>query len=186
MRRSFLAVLLITSLGVIATPAQSEVVSADTKMSLVKTITGNISPKSVRSSGSGLVSAHNMMYRHSVTIYDANTFELVSTVPDSVQLSKYGYSKYSSIYKGSPVEGAYSPDGKYLYVTNYAMYGKGFNREGHDICSPASGYDTSFLYRVNLAKYEIDNVYPVGSVPKVVEVTPDNKFVLVSTGVLMI
>lgn len=180
MRRSFLAVLLITSLGVIATPAQSEVVSADTKMSLVKTITGNISPKSVRSSGSGLVSAHNMMYRHSVTIYDANTFELVSTVPDSVQLSKYGYSKYSSIYKGSPVEGAYSPDGKYLYVTNYAIYGKGFNREGHDICSPASGYDTSFLYRVNLAKYEIDNVYPVGSVPKVVEVTPDNKFVLVS------
>ena len=180
MRRSFLAVLLITSLGVIATPAQSEVVSADTKMSLVKTITGNISPKSVRSSGSGLVSAHNMMYRHSVTIYDANTFELVSTVPDSVQLSKYGYSKYSSIYKGSPVEGAYSPDGKYLYVTNYAMYGKGFNREGHDICSPASGYDTSFLYRVNLANYEIDNVYPVGSVPKVVEVTPDNKFVLVS------
>ena len=180
MRRSFLAVLLITSLGVIATPAKSEVVSADTKMSLVKTITGNISPKSVRSSGSGLVSAHNMMYRHSVTIYDANTFELVSTVPDSVQLSKYGYSKYSSIYKGSPVEGAYSPDGKYLYVTNYAMYGKGFNREGHDICSPASGYDTSFLYRVNLAKYEIDNVYPVGSVPKVVEVTPDNKFVLVS------
>jgi YVTN family beta-propeller protein len=180
MRRSFLAVLLITSLGVIATPAQSEVVSADTKMSLVKTITGNISPKSVRSSGSGLVSAHNMMYRHSVTIYDANTFELVSTVPDSVQLSKYGYSKYSSIYKGSPVEGAYSPDGKYLYVTNYAMYGKGFTREGHDICSPASGYDTSFLYRVNLANYEIDNVYPVGSVPKVVEVTPDNKFVLVS------
>jgi YVTN family beta-propeller protein len=180
MRRSFLAVLLITSLGVIATPAQSEVVSADTKMSLVKTITGNISPKSVRSSGSGLVSAHNMMYRHSVTIYDANTFELVSTVPDSVQLSKYGYSKYSSIYKGSPVEGAYSPDGKYLYVTNYAMYGKGFNREGHDTCSPASGYDTSFLYRVNLANYEIDNVYPVGSVPKVVEVTPDNKFVLVS------
>lgn len=180
MRRRFLAVLFITSLCVITTPARSEVVSADTKMSLVKTITGDISPKSVRSSGSGLVSAHNMMYRHSVTIYNANTFELLKTVPDSVQLSQYGYSKYSSIYKGSPVEGAYSPDGKYLYVTNYAMYGKGFNREGHDTCSPASGFDTSFLYRINLANYEIDNVYPVGSVPKVVEVTPDNKFVLVS------
>jgi YVTN family beta-propeller protein len=180
MRRNFLAVLLISSLCVIATPAQSEVISADTKMSLVKTITGDISPKSVRSSGNGLVSAHNMMYRHSVTIYDANSFELIKTVPDSVQLSKFGYSKYSSIYKGAPVEGAYSPDGKYLYVTNYAMYGKGFNREGHDTCSPASGFDTSFLYRINLANYEIDNVYPVGSVPKVVEVTPDNKYVLVS------
>lgn len=180
MRRRFLAVLLITSLCVITTPAQSDLVSADTKMSLVKTITGDISPKSVRSSGTGLVSAHNMMYRHSVTIYDANTFELIKTVPDSVQLSQYGYSKYSSVYKGAPVEGAYSPDGKYLYVTNYAMYGKGYSREGHDTCSPASGYDTSFLYRINLANYEIDNVYPVGSVPKVVEVTPDNKFVLVS------
>ena len=180
MRRSFLAVLLITSLCVIAAPAQSDLVSADTKMSLVKTITGDISPKSVRSSGTGLVSAHNMMYRHSVTIYDANTFELIKTVPDSVQLSQYGYSKYSSMYKGAPVEGAYSPDGKYLYVTNYAMYGKGYSREGHDTCSPVSGYDTSFLYRINLANYEIDNVYPVGSVPKVVEVTPDNKFVLVS------
>jgi len=180
MRRTFFAVLLIASLCVIATPAQSEVVSADTKMVLVKTITGAISPKSVRSSGNGLVSAHNMMYNHSVTIYDANTFELIKTVPDSVQLSKFGYSKYSSIYKGAPVEGAYSPDGKYLYVTNYAMYGKGYNHEGHDTCSPASGYDSSFLYRINLANYEIDNIYPVGSVPKVVEVTPDNKYVLVS------
>jgi len=62
MRRNYLAVLLIASLCVIATPAQSDVVSADTKMSLVKTITGDISPKSVRSSGNGLVSAHNMMY----------------------------------------------------------------------------------------------------------------------------
>lgn len=180
MRRNYLTVLLIASLCVIATPAQSEVVSADTKMSLIKTITGDISPKSVRSSGNGLVSAHNMMYRHSVTIYDANTFELVKTVSDSVQLSKFGHSKYTSTYRGAPVEGAFSADGKYLYVTNYAMYGKGFNREGRDTCSPASKYDSSFLYRINLANYEIDNVYPVGSVPKVVETTPNNKFVLVS------
>ena len=180
MRRNLLILAVITSLCALATPAQSEVVSADTKMSLVKTITGTISPKSVRSSGNGLVSAHNMMYNHSVTIYDANTFELLKTVSDSVQLSKFGYSKYSSMYKGAPVEGSYSPDGKYLYVTNYAMYGKGYTREGHDTCSPASHYDTSFLYRINLANYEIDNVYPVGSVPKVVEATPDNKYVLVS------
>lgn len=176
----YLVAALIVSLCAITTPARSDVVSANTKMLLIKTITGDISPKSVRSSGNGLVSAHNMMYRHSVTIYDANTFELINTVLDSVQLSKFGYSKYTSTYKGAPVEGAFSPDGKYLYVTNYAMYGKGFNREGSDTCSPASGYDNSFLYRINLGDYTIDNVYPVGSVPKVVEVTPDNKYVLVS------
>jgi YVTN family beta-propeller protein len=151
-----------------------------TKMVLLKTINGAISPKSVLASNSGLISAHNMMYQHSVTIYDATTMELQTTVSDSVQLSNFGYSKYSGAYKGAPVEGAFSPDGKYLYFTNYAMYGKGFSKEGHDTCSPASGYDTSFLSRINLEEKKIDAIYPVGSVPKVVKVTPDNKYILVA------
>ena len=180
MRKKYLTLTVIASLCAISLPAHGEVLSSQTKMTLVKTITGAISPKSVRSSGTGLVSAHNMMYNHSITIYDANTFDLIKTIPDSVQLSKFGFSKYSTIYKGAPVEGSYSPDGKYLYVTNYAMYGKGYNREGHDTCSPASNYDTSFLYRIDLSSYKIDAVYPVGSVPKVVEVTPDNRYLLVS------
>ncbi len=160
--------------------AQAELPNSDQKMVLVKTIGGPISPKSVLASDNGLISAHNMMYSHSVTIYDANTAELIATVPDTVVLSDYGFTQYSGSYKGAPVEGAYSPDGKYLYFTNYAMYGKGFNKEGHDICSPASGYDTSFLSRINLESKVIDAVFPVGSVPKVVKVTPDNKYILVS------
>ena len=154
--------------------------TAETKLTLLKTISGSISPKSVQASNTGLVSAHNMMYRHSVTIYDALTMELKETIPDSVELSKFGLAKYSGNYKGAPVEGAFSPDGKYLYFTNYAMYGKGFNKEGHDTCSPASGFDTSFLSRINLETNIIDALYPVGAVPKVVKVTPDNKYILVS------
>jgi YVTN family beta-propeller protein len=179
-RNRLLTLILITSLCSISLPAQSEVISADTKMKLIKTINGSISPKSVRSSGDGVVSAHNMMYHHSVTIYDAKSFELIKTIPDSVSLKSFGYSKSASNFKGAPVEGSYSPDGKYLYVTNYAMYGPGYNKEGHDTCSPASGFDSSFVYRINRSNYEIDAVYPVGSVPKVVEVTPDNKYILVT------
>ena len=166
-------------LGIIPSSAD-EIKSDATRLVLVKTIYGDISPKSVRSSGTGLVSAHNMMYRHSVTLYNSQAMELVSTIPDSVSLSKFGYSQYSGNYRGAPVEGAYSPDGKYLYFTNYAMYGKGFNKEGHDTCSPASGYDKSFLSRIDLETNQIDAIYPVGSVPKVVQVTPDNKYILVS------
>lgn len=161
-------------------PAFADITNSDQKLVLLKTIGGQISPKSVLASDSGLISAHNMMYRHSVTIYDAEKAELIATVPDSVVLSDFGFSKYSGNYKGAPVEGAFSPDGKYLYFTNYAMYGKGFNREGHDTCSPASGYDSSFLSRVNLETRKIDALFQVGSVPKVVQVTPDNKFILVS------
>ena len=180
MRKNFFVATLIASLVAPIQFAIAEGDSATKKMVLVKTISGAITPKSVLASNQGLVSAHNMMYRHSVTIYDANSLELKATVADSVELSKYGYSKYSGPYKGAPVEGAFSPDGKYLYFTNYAMYGKGFNKEGHDTCSPASGFDTSFLSRIDLDSYKIDAVYPVGSVPKVVKVTPDNKYILVT------
>jgi YVTN family beta-propeller protein len=153
---------------------------AESKMQLIKTFTGSLSPKSVAASQSGLVSAHNMMYQHSVTIFDSRSLELITTVKDSVSLSSLGISGFSGTYRGAPVEGAYSPDSQYLYFTNYSMYGKGFTKEGHDVCSPSSGFDTSYLSRINLADYTIDAVYPVGSVPKVVSVSPDNKYVLVS------
>ena len=178
MRKHILTIIIVFSLSTTAIPAHSETASTVSTMKLLKTINGSISPKSVRSSGDGVISAHNMMYRHSITIYDAKTFALLKTIPDSVSLKSYGFSKSTSTFKGSPVEGTYSPDGKYLYVSNYAMYGPGYNKEGHDTCSPSSGYDTSFVYRINRSNYEIDAIYPVGSVPKVVEATPDNKYVL--------
>lgn len=164
----------------IFTPASAQPQSDSTKLQLEKTITGNISPKSVRASKTGYVSAHNMMYRHSVTIYNAESFELVKTISDQVNLNDLGQKGYLGLHRGAPVEGAFSPDGAFLYVTNYAMYGKGFNREGTDKCSPADKYDRSFVYRINTASWEIDKAYRVGVVPKVVEVTPDNKFVLVT------
>ena len=178
MRSKLLISLLLLSLCVIPHPAQAELPAPS--MKLIHTINGSIAPKSVRSSSDGVVSAHNMMYRHSVTVYDAKTFKLIHTIPDSVSLKDFGFSNHSGNYKGAPVEGTFSPDGKFLYVSNYAMYGKGFNKEGTDTCSPADGYDKSFVYRINRSNYQIDGVYPVGSVPKVVEVTPDNKYVLVA------
>jgi YVTN family beta-propeller protein len=178
--RRFIVVALTLQLALPLQPTFAEPLNSDQKLVLATTVTGTISPKSVLASQSGLISAHNMMYNHSVTIYDAKSAELLATVPDSVVLSDFGYKKYSGSYKGAPVEGAFSPDGKYLYFTNYAMYGKGFTKEGHDTCSPASGYDTSFLSRINLATKKIDGVYPVGSVPKVVKISPDNKYLLVS------
>ena len=184
MRRALVAIVATGALSFVAPIVQASETPTSTistsKMKVLATINGNITPKSVLSSGTGLVSAHNMMYRHSVTIYDTTKNVLVATVPDTVRLSDFGFKKYSGTYKGAPVEGAFSPDGKYLYFTNYAMYGKGFTKEGHDTCSPSSGFDSSFLSRVNLKNYTIDAVYPVGSVPKVVKVTPDNKYILVS------
>ena len=178
MRTKLLAaiVLLLTNIP----PVSADVTSAERTMVLVQTINGAITPKSVRASGTGFVSAHNMMYRHSITIYDADSMELVATIPDTISPSSFGITGYSGSYRGAPVEGAYSPDGRYLYVTNYAMYGKGLMREGTDICKPADNYDRSFLYRIDTSSWKIDSIYKVGTVPKVVAVSPDNKYVLVT------
>ena len=148
-------------------------------MTLKKTIYGNISPKSIVYSGSGLFFAQNMMYRHTITVYDRN-FKLVKTIPDTVNLSKFGFSKFKGNYQGSPVEAAFSTDGKYAYVSNYQMYGSGFRNPGSDRCSPAAKHDQSFLYRINTQTLKIEKVIPVGAVPKFNAVSPDNRFALAS------
>lgn len=154
--------------------------AAKGRLHLRSTITGQISPKSVAASGSGLVTAQNMMYTHTITVYDARTMKLKATIPDTVRLSRFGVSGHPGISRGAPVEAAFSPDGQVAYVTNYAMYGAGFGPEGKDTCSPSSGTDRSFTYRVNLQTMKIDDVYRVGAVPKVVAVTPDGGRVLVT------
>jgi YVTN family beta-propeller protein len=120
-----------------------------------------------------------MMYRHTITVYD-RSFRLVKTIPDSVELGAFGFPRYSGTYQGAPVEAAFAPDGKYAYVSNYSMFGPGFDRPGADSCSPASGFDDSFVYRVDLSRLAVDRVIAAGSVPKYVAVTPDNRYVLVT------
>ena len=151
-----------------------------TRLRLVKVITGPISPKSVSSSGTGYVTAQNMMYRHTITVYDARTLKLVKTISDAVRLARLGYPQFAGVTRGAPVAAAFSPDGRYAYVSNYSMYGSGFGPEGSDSCTPSSGYDRSFVYRVDMRRLVVDRAYRVGEVPKVVAVTPDGRYVLVS------
>ena len=151
-----------------------------TRLRLLREIGGDISPKSVVSSGTGWITAQNMMYRHTVTVYDARTLRLVRTIPDAVELSRFGVHGHPGESQGAPVEADFAPDGSKAYVTNYSMYGAGFGPEGSDTCSPDSGYDRSYLYRIDVRSWRIDDVYRVGSVPKVVKVTPDGRYALVS------
>jgi YVTN family beta-propeller protein len=153
--------------------------SSQRTLRLATTITGPISPKSVVASGTGPVFAQNMMYEHTITVYNRDG-SFVKTIPDSVDLTSLGVPGHPGISKGAPVEAAFSPDRKYVYVSNYSMYGAGFGREGTDTCSPASGFSPSFVYRISVASLSVDKVIEVGQVPKYVAVTPDNKYLLVT------
>jgi len=142
-------------------------------------ITGNLSPKSVVASPTGLVTAQNMMYTHTISVFTPDG-KLKDTVDDSVDLSRFGIDGHPGISRGAPVEAAFTHDGRYVYVSNYSMYGKSFGPEGLDTCSPASALDKSFLYRIDTRTLKIDQVIPVGAVPKYVAVTPDDSTVLVT------
>ncbi len=149
--------------------------AVERRLSKLRTIGGDITPKSIVTSGAGVATAQNMMYTHTVTAYDADG-ELVATIPDRVRLSDFGIDREGE-FQGAPVEAAFLHDGSAVYVSNYSMYGPGF-REGSDQCSPADGVPPSFLYRIGTDDWEIDQVVPVGAVPKYVAVTPDDSRVL--------
>jgi YVTN family beta-propeller protein len=141
-------------------------------------VSAEISPKSVVSSGTGYVFAQNMMYKHTITVYDSRTAKLVKTIDDEITAAEFHIKGHGETIRGAPVECAFTPDGRFAFVSNYSMYGSGFV-EGHDACSPGGASD-SYVYRVSLADLEIDKVIKVGEVPKYLAVTPDQKYLLVS------
>jgi YVTN family beta-propeller protein len=151
----------------------------DFVLTRVATVNGAISPKSVTATGTGLVFAQNMMYRHTMTVYDAGG-SLVKTIPDSVDLAQFGIAGHPGVVRGAPVEAAVDHARRYVFATNYSMYGANFGPEGSDNCRGPGGLSPSFVYRVSLATLAIDAVGPVGMVPKYVAVTPDDRYVLVS------
>jgi YVTN family beta-propeller protein len=156
-------------------------VSTSFEQTLIKVneIRGSISPKSIVSSGTGLFSAQNMMYRHTITIYNANG-ELLTTIKDNINLKNYGFSNYTADnYLGGPVEACFSQNGKYLWVSNYSMLGKGFENEGCDACM-GSSYDPSFIYKINTQTFNIENVIKVGSVPKYLAINEKSNVLVVS------
>ncbi|CAN5759145.1 hypothetical protein BH20CHL5_BH20CHL5_07310 [soil metagenome] len=158
-----------------------EAPSDELRMRLVEEITGRINPKSVEASQTGLIFAQNNIYRHTISVYDRD-FELVKTLKDSIVLAAWGYPEYPERVQGGPVEAAFSPDGRYAYVTNRSMYGPGFPRPGPliDQCSPASDIDRSFVVEYDVESLEKTRVFQVGSLPKDLIVTPDGTMLLVS------
>lgn len=168
-------------------PTTSTLVPPDGKRSDERTLTlvdtianDNLQPKSIVHSGTGLFFAQNMMYRHNISVFDRQS-NLVATIDDKVDLKDFGVevTDKSSVVRGSPVEAAFSSDAKYAYVSNYAMYGNGWDPSAVDTCQ-GKDRDQSFVYRVDTSSFAIDQVILVGAVPKYLAVSPDNRYVVVS------
>jgi YVTN family beta-propeller protein len=148
-------------------------------MELKQVIEGGLSPKSIVFSGKDLFFAQNMMYGHTINVYNRE-YNLVKTISDTVRLADHGYPQFPGEQQGSPVEAAFSQGGEVAWVSNYEMSGSGFSTAADDNCSPAQNLDSSFVYRINTSSLNIDRVIQVGAVPKFLATTGNNRYVLVS------
>jgi len=95
--------------------------ASERRLSLVNKIADDsLQPKSIVHSGTGLFFAQNMMYRHNVTVLD-RTGKIVARINDRVDLRNFGIDpgKRAAVVKGSPVEAAFTSDGRFAYVSNY-------------------------------------------------------------------
>jgi hypothetical protein len=93
-----------------ATTARPRAASDLGRLTLIRTIGGSISPKSVDASGTGLVLAQNMMYRDTMTVYNS-VGQLVRTISDGVNMSQFGFPRHPGVTRGAPVEAAFTLDG---------------------------------------------------------------------------
>lgn len=148
-------------------------------MRRIHTISGGLTPKSVVASQTGLFFAQNMIYGHNIRVYN-RAFELVATIRDGLKLSVHGYAAYPDRVRGGPVEAAFSPDASAVYVTNYAMFGRGFPHPGRDDCGPGEGIDRSFVYKIDTATFKKTDILKVGQTPKFLAVSPDGSTLVVS------
>lgn len=152
--------------------------SADRRLVDAFTVTDDdLQPKSIVASGDGLFFAQNMMYRHNVAVYDRSGAE-VGVIPDEVDLAAFGV-EGGGVVQGSPVEAAFTPDGRFVYVSNYKMFGPGYDPVADDGCDRGD-WDDSFVYKIDVATLDIVDVVPTGAVPKFLAVSPDGSRLVVS------
>ena len=152
--------------------------SPQRRLTLVKTLTGGLTPKSIVSAQNGKVFAMNMMYGHTITVFNKR-YQRAKVIDDSVNLAKFGFKGYRQKVRGAPVEAALNPKTGRMYVSNYSMYGAGFPNPGFDLCLSRDRIDRSFVYEIDTKTLRKTDVIRVGEVPKYLAVTPDGRYLLV-------
>ncbi len=146
---------------------------------LIEEISGNLNPQEIICSEEGLFFVPNSRTHHSISVFD-RTFQKVQEIDDEVFLSDYLFAEYKGAYQGDPINGALTPDGEYLWIANFRLFGEGLQQSGYGRCNSPGIYAPSFLYKIHTETYRIESVIEVGSAPKYLAISPNGKYVVVS------
>ena len=167
-----------TTTSTVAGPPDDGVRSDERRLVELFSVThSDLKPKSVVIGPGGLVFTQNMMYRHNILVFDGEG-DVVAKIDDSVNLKDFGLSDESMQVAGAPVEAAVSPDGHHLWVSNYKCMAT--STAQMPTTTAIVGIGDSYVYRIDLERFEIDGVVPTGAVPKFLQVSPDGRRLVVA------
>ncbi|MFC2138608.1 YncE family protein [Bacteroidota bacterium] len=177
-------------IGSVSTPSNSEI-----KLTLVNrfqhykqsTISeSDIFDRDINSPKSALV-LNNKLYinnleGYSTAIYNLDNYQKIKIIKhlfknqhlklfNDTALFDYGFKTINenyNIFNGKPVEGCFSHNGKYLWITYY--------RRSYD----KNAIDPSAVAIINTENDEIVRIMPTGPLPKMIACSPDNKYIAVT------
>jgi YVTN family beta-propeller protein len=143
---------------------------------------GALTPKSLVASNAGHVFAQNMIYNHSVSVFDADG-NRVTDISDRIPRDLLGLAeppaKKPTFVRGAPVEAAVTGDGTRLFVSNYYILGKGFPGNVTDECELDQKVP-SYVYEIDVPRMFVTRAIQVGSTPKFLALTPDERTLVVA------
>ena len=153
--------------------------AAHRSLTKVTVVTGSISPKSVVASGHGLFFAQNMMYRHTITVYN-RSFRLVKTIPDSVDLAKLGAPTSPASTRARRRGRVHARRLVRVRLELLDVRPEDDARRARRAARPRRATTAASSTASTWRSCASTGRSPVGSVPKYVAVTPDGRFALVS------
>lgn len=140
-----------------------------------------ISPKSVNVSPDGDRFYVNSLEGFKTVIFDSHTFKRLGVVSHEIdhsldtlwtrspQLFQFRHNyRDTEVFKGKPVEGTFSHDGRFFWVPYY--------RRSFDI----NAQDPSAIAVIDTYTMEICRMFETGVLPKMIKCSPDGKWIAVS------
>jgi len=148
-----------------------------TRIKSVRTLMGDMMPKSITHDGQGRFYVANGGDTHTITVFNRD-FQRTRTISDRVRLSQFGFSQFTGAPQGEPIDTAIAAQGG-VWFSNQQVQKAGEKPIPINDCRPEQKQPNGFLYHLRRGS-RVDGVVQVGTAPRAIATTPDGRYVLAS------
>ena len=141
----------------------------------IRTIKGNISPRSIHNSGLGEFVISSPRFQHSISIFN-NKFEEISFFNDS--LLNQSIQDGNGIEKQIPLAVSFSHFGKYAWISSYPSLSTSSLIPNSANCENIYNNPPGYIFKVNTQSSRVESFIQTGKYPVNLLVTPDHRYLI--------